>query len=131
MARDRALLLRIHRGDTSPEEIYVARKLCIGRAVDNPIVIDHPDVDRHHAEVEQDPSGQYVLRCLDKATIQVDGQPRRELVLTPGACFQIADTRFECREAPTPARPGVDPAAVGLAARCPHCGGEQFPDPAP
>jgi hypothetical protein len=123
-----ALLLRHQRPGGPAEEVYVARKLSIGRAVDNGIVIDHPDVDRHHAEVQRDASGQYVLRCLSAgAAIEVDGRPQHEVPLAAGVRFQIADTRFECREAPTPASSPPREATVLLAACCPHCGGQQFP----
>jgi pSer/pThr/pTyr-binding forkhead associated (FHA) protein len=35
-----------------PDEVYVARKLTIGRTPDNVFVIPEESVDRHHAMVE-------------------------------------------------------------------------------
>jgi len=117
------LLLRFYLPGLPADEIYVSRKLTIGRTADNVCVIPEPEVDRHHAVVDfrqGEDGGQFVVRCLQpEGYLDVDGQPVRELVLRPGVRFKVGPAQFECLPAPqvSAAAPARDWSA------CPGCAG--------
>ena len=117
------LLLRFCLPELPADEIYVTRKLTIGRTPDNVCVINEPEVDRHHAVVdfrEGEQGGQFVVRCIQPGgCLDVDGQPMRELVLQPGVRFKVGSGQFECLAAPqvSVAAPERDWSA------CPGCAG--------
>ena len=108
------LLLRFSMPGLPPDEVYVARKLTIGRTPDNVFVIPEETVDRHHAIVDfrqSDTGGEFVVRCLQADSfLEVEGQRVRELTLRPGVRFRIASGEFECFAAPevTPKEPERD-----------------------
>ena len=136
------LLLRFSMPGLPPDEVYVARKLTIGRTPDNVFVIPEESVDRHHAIVEfrqSDTGGEFVVRCVQPdSCLDVEGQRLREVTLRPGVKFRIGSGQFECLPAPevTPTEPERDwsscpqcnsadcrslPMGMG---RCPACGQE-------
>ena len=104
-----------------PDEVYVARKLTIGRTPDNVFVIPEEAVDRHHAMVEYRPGesgGEFVVACLHpEGYLELEGQRVREVVLRPGVRFRVGSGQFECLAAPevTPKQPDRDWSS------CPQC----------
>jgi serine/threonine protein kinase len=121
------LLLRFSLPGTPPDEVYVAKKLTIGRTPDNVFVIPDESVDRHHAAVDlaQTEQGeQFILRCLSpEGYLEVEGRRERELVLRPGVRFRIGPAEFECLGTPEPSRTTPTPKW----SVCPHCGSENVP----
>jgi hypothetical protein len=87
-----------------PDEVYVARKLTIGRTPDNVFVIPEEAVDRHHAMVEyraRESGGEFVVACLHpEGYLELEGQRVREVVLRPGVRFRVGSGQFECLAAP-------------------------------
>ncbi len=120
------LLLRCLLSGRPVDEIYLARKLSIGRAIDNTIVIDDPTVDRHHAVVQLDDTGRFVLECVaPTARIETAGGPVASLPLAAGAEFRIGSGQFQCVDAGAEKAPSAARWRV-----CPHCGHDQLPPPA-
>lgn len=85
------LILRFSLPGMLPDEVYMSRRLSIGRTPDNTFVIDDPSVDRHHAiiEVEEVPGrSEFVLCCLQPDSfVEVEGRRERRVVLQPGVRF--------------------------------------------
>lgn len=121
------LLLRATLPGSPPEEVYVGRRLSIGRSVDNVFCIEDQAVDRHHAEVQVDPLGRFVVRCVAAGGYLEVGENRvSELVLEPGVRFRIGPGEFECL-AGDPIR---SEAGKGLRPSCcPRCGTRSLPAP--
>ncbi|ASV74720.1 High-affnity carbon uptake protein Hat/HatR [Thermogutta terrifontis] len=105
------------------DEVYVARKLTIGRTPDNVFVIPEDAVDRHHAIVDfSEEQGQFVVRCLQRdGYLETGGQQVQELVLQPGVRFRIGSGEFECLASPevTSSREERNWSV------CPHCRSER------
>lgn len=140
------LILRVHRRDAPPDEIYVAPGMTIGRNVANTITLaGDVTVDREHARAELDQDGTLCLRCHDPAnTILQHGSHVSKITLEPGQHFKIGDTDFECvlqtrtgkSERDQSASPShgcpycqsesVLPSGIGPC-RCPNCGHEVIP----
>ncbi len=123
------LVLRALLPGSPPEEVFVVRRLSIGRAVDNVFCVDNEAVDRHHAEVQVDAAGRLVMRCLAAgAYLDVGGAHVSELVLEPGVRFRVGPAEFECLAG------HATPAASAeklLEAACPHCRTQALPEPSP
>jgi hypothetical protein len=69
----------------------------LGRGLDNDVVIDHPRVSRHHAQLRQR-EGQWWLIDLNSANgTAVNNQPISEAILHPGDVISLAgvEVRFE------------------------------------
>ena len=136
------LLLRFWLPGRPYEEVYVDRRLFIGRVEGNDIQIPDEAVDRHHARVDfrgTDTEGQWVLECLrPDGFVEAEGRRHHRLVLQPGLRFTVGPCQFECLAVSKPVAPkpeqdwSVCPhcrseqarrLAVGMG-RCPACGGE-------
>jgi len=117
------LLLRFSLPGLPTDEVYVARKLTIGRTPDNVFVIPEDAVDRHHAIVDfSEEQGQFVVRCLQRdGYLETGGQQVQELVLQPGVRFRIGSGEFECLASPevTSSREERNWSV------CPHCRSER------
>ncbi len=79
-------------------------RLSLGRAYDNDVVLDDPYVEAHHARIERDGTGTFVLRDLGSVNglVGADGVRRPELPTTPGTTARVGHTtiRFQDSEAP-------------------------------
>jgi pSer/pThr/pTyr-binding forkhead associated (FHA) protein len=75
----------------------------IGRRRDNDVILDHPGVSRHHAQLRLR-FGRYMLFDLGSTRgTMVNGQPIREAVLQSGDVIRMADvTLIYVEEAPAP-----------------------------
>ncbi|MCL4205664.1 MAG: SUMF1/EgtB/PvdO family nonheme iron enzyme [Pirellulaceae bacterium] len=123
-AKDRStgsgsLLLHVSHPDGQTDEIYLARGLTIGRADHNQIILaDQDAVARTHARVEIDQHGSYRLRCTaEGGELLGDSGPVQVLHLSPGVCFRIGGTAFEC----VSGRPPNVAPATEAKQRCPYC----------
>jgi serine/threonine protein kinase len=114
-----SLLLHVSHPDGQSDEIYLARGLTIGRADHNQIILaDQDAVARTHARVEIDQDGSYRLRCTaEGGELLGDSGPVQVLHLSPGTCFRIGDTAFECVSGRAP---NVAPTTEAKQ-RCPYC----------
>jgi len=136
------LVLRFWLPGRPYEEVYVDRRLFIGRVEGNDIQIPDEAVDRQHARVDfrgTDTEGQWVLECLrPDGFVEAEGRRHHRLVLQPGLRFTVGPCQFECLAVSKPVAPkpeqdwSVCPhcrseqarrLAVGMG-RCPACGGE-------
>jgi DNA-directed RNA polymerase subunit RPC12/RpoP len=117
---DAKLLLRVQRPGEPVEEVFVQPGLRLGRAPDNNIVIEDERVARHHAEVVEE-RGQYGLRCMSGAWVEVEGQRQERVMLVPGVRFRLGPAEIECcaAEQAQPREP------VRRWDRCPSCGREK------
>ncbi len=79
----RGLILRVHRCDGPPDEIYVAAGMTIGRNVAHTVELaGDMSVDREHARAEVDQDGTLCLRCHDPAnTILQNGSKVSKIAL--------------------------------------------------
>lgn len=77
--------------------------LALGRAYDNDVVLDDPYVEAHHARIERDDVGTFVLRDLGSVNGLLDPGGIRQAALpaTPGttACLGHTTIRFQDTEA--------------------------------
>ncbi len=74
----------------------------IGRALDNDIIIEHPHVSRHHAQLRRR-YGRYVLYDLGSSGgTLVNGYPVQECVLRSGDVISLADFEIIYGEEPAP-----------------------------
>ncbi|MCA1666131.1 MAG: FHA domain-containing protein [Thermomicrobia bacterium] len=74
--------------------VYGKEMATIGRASENDLVLDHPQVSRRHAQVRWNGS-QYVINDLNSTNgVYVNGERMREAVLPEGARVQIGPFRF-------------------------------------
>jgi len=77
----------------------------IGRALDNDIIIEHPHVSRHHAQLRRR-YGRYVLYDLGSSGgTLVNGYPVQECVLRSGDVISLADYEVIYAEEPDPVFP--------------------------
>ncbi len=125
------LLCRLDR----QEKVYLARGVSIGRSADNTFVVDDPQVSRHHAQLEEDPAGGLVLRCMEQAAVLVleDGRQVRELYPAEGLRFRVGSVEFAFQAA-GPERPGPSELSATSPVwlrKCPGCGNGQLPPPRP
>jgi hypothetical protein len=64
-------------------------RVCVGRGLDNDLVLDHESVSRRHAEIRRE-RGRLVIRDLGSTNgTRVDGRPIQERVLEPNATIHI------------------------------------------
>lgn len=64
--------------------------VCLGRALDNDLILEDPGVSRHHARLQKR-HGRHVLQDLEStAGTHVNGQPIQETVLHPGDLISLA-----------------------------------------
>ena len=140
------LILRVHRREGPPDEIYAAPGMTIGRNVANTVTLaGDMSVDREHARAEVDQEGTLCLCCHDPAnTILQNGSKVSKIALEPGQRFKIGDTDFECvlqtrtgkslrDQSASPSRgcpycrsESVTPSGFGPC-HCPTCGHEVIP----
>jgi ABC-type multidrug transport system ATPase subunit/pSer/pThr/pTyr-binding forkhead associated (FHA) protein len=74
--------------------LYGKEMATIGRASENDLVLDHPQVSRRHAQVRWN-GAQYVISDLNSTNgIYVNGERMREGVLSEGVRVQIGPFRF-------------------------------------
>jgi ABC-type multidrug transport system ATPase subunit/pSer/pThr/pTyr-binding forkhead associated (FHA) protein/ABC-type multidrug transport system permease subunit len=74
--------------------LYGRESATIGRASENDLVLDHPQVSRRHAQVRWN-GAQYVISDLNSTNgVYVNGERVRESVLPEGARVQIGPFRF-------------------------------------
>ncbi len=74
--------------------LYGKEMATIGRASENDLVLDHPQVSRRHAQVRWD-GAQYVISDLNSTNgVYVNGERLRESALPEGARVQIGPFRF-------------------------------------
>ncbi len=74
----------------------------IGRALDNDVIIEHPRVSRHHAQLRRR-YGRYVLYDLGSSGgTLVNGYPVQECVLRSGDVISLADFEIIYGEEPAP-----------------------------
>ncbi len=74
----------------------------LGRAVDNTVVLDDPEVSAHHACIERDPTGRLVLRDLRSANGIFDYRTRAkvsEVVLSAREKLKLGGTTLRVRGA--------------------------------
>ncbi|MCS7177794.1 MAG: FHA domain-containing protein [Anaerolineae bacterium] len=77
----------------------------IGRALDNDIIIEHPRVSRHHAQLRRR-YGRYVIYDLGSSGgTLVNGYPVQECVLRSGDVISLADFEIIYGEEPSPEEP--------------------------
>jgi pSer/pThr/pTyr-binding forkhead associated (FHA) protein len=78
----------------------------IGRQRDNDVILDHPGVSRHHAQLRLR-FGRYMLFDLGSTRgTTVNGQPIRETILQSGDVIRMAGvTLIYVEEAPAPSAP--------------------------
>jgi hypothetical protein len=127
------LLLRFWLPGRPYEEVYVDRRLFIGRVEGNDIQIPDEAVDRQHARVDfrgTDTEGQWVLECLrPDGFVEADGRRHHRLVLQPGLRFTVGPCQFECLAEPVAPKPEQDwpvaPKPEQDWSVCPHCRSEQ------
>jgi WD40 repeat protein len=119
------MILRFSFPGVPADEVYVTRRLMIGRTLDNDFVIPEERVDRHHAMVDyrsEGEIGQFVVKCLQQeGFLEVDGKHVQEVVLRPGVRFKIGSGEFECLVA----RERVPVGNERDWSVCPHCGSQE------
>ncbi|HKI96203.1 MAG TPA: FHA domain-containing protein [Gemmatimonadales bacterium] len=78
--------------------------LALGRAYDNDVVLDDPYVEAHHARIEPDGAGTFVLRDLGSVNglVGADGVRRPEFPTTAGTTVRVGHTiiRFQDSDVP-------------------------------
>ncbi|MEX2354143.1 MAG: FHA domain-containing protein [Gammaproteobacteria bacterium] len=70
-------------------------RLSIGRAFDNDVILTDPTVDPHHALIERDEKGEWILRDLDSLNGVYDGHKNRvhgSAGLVPGSEYRLGKT---------------------------------------
>jgi hypothetical protein len=74
--------------------VLTASTVNLGRNLDNDLVVDHPRVSRHHAQLRRR-GGHWWLTDLDSANgTTVNGQPVGEAILHPGDRISLAGTEI-------------------------------------
>ena len=125
------LILRVHRRDGAPDEIYVAPGMTIGRNVANTVELaGDMSVDREHARAEVDEEGSHWLCCRDPVnTILQDGTKLSKIKLEPGKQFKIGDTDFECLLDSRTGKsvPAKLDTSQSFSRGCPYCHDESVP----
>lgn len=94
-AGSRAYLL-VRTGSAQPVQFELGGPLIsIGRASDNDVIVDDPQVSRHHCQLKLR-HGAYSLSDLGSRNgSSVNGQPVDEIALGPGDLIRIGDTEIE------------------------------------
>jgi sigma-B regulation protein RsbU (phosphoserine phosphatase) len=86
-------------------------RLLIGREPTCDIHLQHPNVSRRHAQLQQTDQGRWLLQDLSSLNhVFVDNHPVKQVILEPGKLIRIAEYRLTLREA------GVDSDSPGAAA---------------
>ncbi len=115
------LTLQVRLDGGAEQEVFLQHGLSIGRNASNTICIDHPDVERIHAQIQRQPDGTMVLRCLEKHLhlAMADGSKVSELKLAPGTTFKLGKATIRCLKHQTKATVVV--AETSWQVRCPRC----------
>lgn len=69
----------------------------LGRGLDNDVVVDHPRVSRHHAQLQQREGQWWLIDLVSANGTTVNAQPVSEAILHPGDVISLAgvEVRFE------------------------------------
>jgi sigma-B regulation protein RsbU (phosphoserine phosphatase) len=99
------------RGGPAVRQDLRTAKLTIGRAPESDIPLESTRVSRHHAELEKDPQGQWIVRDLSSRNgTKINGRPITQQTLAHGDRIQIGEfeIRFRSRGSPVTvsAQPG-------------------------
>ncbi len=103
------------------QEVFVQHGLTIGRSPSNTIAVDHPDVERLHAQVQRQADGTLSIECrAEQARLTpADGVPITHVVLAPDVSFKIGPATITCRQRPT--RSTIVVTQNPWRVRCPRC----------
>ncbi|MGD1278134.1 MAG: FHA domain-containing serine/threonine-protein kinase [Tepidisphaeraceae bacterium] len=115
------LTLEVRQSGVADQEVFLQHGLSLGRNPSNTLCINHPDVERIHAQVQRQPDGAMLLECAS-STAQItlpDGKKAHELVLKPGTTFKIGPATIRCLKRQT--KPAVVVTDNPWQVRCPRC----------
>jgi serine/threonine protein kinase/Zn finger protein HypA/HybF involved in hydrogenase expression len=115
------LTLEVRRSGSADQEVFLQHGLSLGRNPSNTLCIDHPDVERIHAQVLRQSDGSMLLECAGPTT-QItlpDGKKVHELTLKPGTTFKIGPATIRCLKRQT--KPSVVVTDNPWQVRCPCC----------
>lgn len=115
------LTLAVRTDGVPEQEVFLQHGLSIGRNRSNTICVDHPDVERIHAQVIRQPDGSMLLECIEdhmQLTLP-SGEHVRSLKLSPGTTFKLGTSVIRCLKRET--RPTVVVADNPWKVRCPRC----------
>jgi eukaryotic-like serine/threonine-protein kinase len=115
------LTLEVRQSGGTEQEVFLQHGLSLGRNASNGLCIDHPDVERIHAQVMRQPDGTMLLECASPTT-QVtlpDGKKVHQLVLKPGTTFKIGPATVRCLKRQT--KPSVVVTDNPWQVQCPRC----------
>jgi proline iminopeptidase len=87
---------------------FTGPRLCVGRAADNDIVIEHSSISAHHAQLERDPAtGRYSIVDLQATNgVYINGRACERAILHEGDLVDLGSlrmrffARFDLHEAP-------------------------------
>ncbi len=115
------LTLEVRRAGAADQEVFLQHGLSLGRNASNTLCIDHPDVERIHAQVLRQTDGSMLLECASPTTQVVlpDGKKVHELVLKPGTTFKVGPATVRCLKRTT--KPAVFVTDNPWQVRCPRC----------
>jgi serine/threonine protein kinase len=115
------LTLQVRQEGSAEQEVFLQHGLTIGRNPSNTICIDHPEVERIHAQISRQPDGGMQLRCLEKHLHLdlPDGTKVQSLPLKPGTTFKLGTAVVRCLKRETKAT--VIVAQTPWQVRCPRC----------
>jgi eukaryotic-like serine/threonine-protein kinase len=115
------LTLEVRQPGAAEQEVFLQHGLSLGRNPSNSLCINHPDVERIHAQVLRQADGSMLLECASPTTqiSLADGKKVHELLLKPGTTFKIGPATVRCLKRQTKAAVVVtdNPWQV----RCPRC----------
>lgn len=81
--------------ETDEEQVFI-NDLQIGRALDNDLIIDDPQISNYHAEIVYQESGYFLIdNSSTNGTFLNDYRITAPIQLVPGAIIRLGDTRFE------------------------------------
>jgi serine/threonine protein kinase len=115
------LTLEVRRAGAADQEVFLQHGLSLGRNASNTLCINHPDVERIHAQVLRQADGSMLLECAGASSQVVlpDGKKVHELVLKPGTTFKIGPATVRCLKRTT--KPAVVVTDNPWQVRCPYC----------
>jgi serine/threonine protein kinase len=115
------LTLEVRQPGAAEQEVFLQHGLSLGRNPSNTLCINHPDVERIHAQVLRQADGSMLLECASPTTqiALADGKKVHELLLKPGTTFKIGPATVRCLKRQTKSAVVVtdNPWQV----RCPRC----------
>jgi len=115
------LTLEVRQSGVADQEVFLQHGLSLGRNPSNTLCVNHPDVERIHAQVHRQTDGTMLLECAS-STAQItlpDGKQARELVLKPGTTFKMGPATIRCLKRQT--KPAVVVTDNPWQVRCPRC----------